>query len=279
MKRKNCILTTQQEKEIIAKKQQGVSNLEIISEYKINKHLIYQILNRDGREKIIANKKYFVNQDYFEEIDTEEKAYWLGFLYADGYVRMHKGRSGELKLKLSIKDKAHIELFKKCINSTHQIKDISSEVINESGKKSSSLCSSFSVYNTKLVNDLFKQGCLNNKTYKLQFPFLNFSLERHFIRGYFDGDGCVSTHEYISYINKKGHKNINNINMIHFTSGSLPFLENIQKILFNKINTSCLKIGLYKKAYRIIWYSRDDITKIYSYLYKDSTIFLERKKK
>jgi hypothetical protein len=48
---------------------------------------------------------------------------------------------------------------------------------------------------------------------------------------------------------------------IHFTSGSLPFLENIQKILFNKINTSCLKIGLYKKAYRIMWYSKDDITK------------------
>ena len=60
---------------------------------------VSDIIKRDGNPHIIANKKYTVNENYFENIDNEEKAYWLGFLYADGYVRMKDGRSGELKLK------------------------------------------------------------------------------------------------------------------------------------------------------------------------------------
>ncbi len=172
--------------------------------------------------KIKSAKKYNVNEDYFKLINTEEKAYWLGFLYADGYVRMHKGRSAELRLKLGIKDKKHIELFKKCINSTHPIKDISTSVI-VNGINHTSLCSTFSVNSKKIVTDLFNIGCVNNKSFIVKMPLIDNLYLRHFIRGYFDGDGCI-------------HKKLNeNSNSITITSGSLLMLEQIQNILKEKL--------------------------------------------
>ena len=276
------IFTTEQELEIINKKNSGEKVSNIAQEYGIQKHLVYQILKRNGREKVIANKKYEVDENYFENIDTEEKAYWLGFLYADGYVRMIKYKSGadrygELKLKLSIKDKKHLDLFKKCVGSSYTIKDAESITINN-GKHSYSVCSTLRITNIKIVKDLFKHGCINKKTYKLNFPILAENLIRHFIRGYFDGDGSISITKFKAYQNKKGKINNGYTRTVNFTSGSLSFLMDIQNILHTKINTTNLKVGLYKKAYRIHWYSRNDINNVYNYLYKDSTIFLERKK-
>ena len=66
-------------------------------------------------------RKYKVNESYFD-ILNDNSAYWLGFLYADGYVRMKDGRSGELKLKLKDTDKNHIEKFLSEIESNHSIK-------------------------------------------------------------------------------------------------------------------------------------------------------------
>jgi hypothetical protein len=59
-------------------------------------------------------------------------------------------------------------------------------------RKYESDCSTFSIYNTKIVSDLYKHGCVNNKTFKIKLPKLREDLIRHFIRGYFDGDGCIS---------------------------------------------------------------------------------------
>lgn len=88
--------------------------------------VIYRILKENGID--FENRKYKVNHNYFEKIDTEEKAYWLGFLYADGYVRIHKQRSGQLKLKLKKMDIEHIEKFKNTIESTQTIDSYISKV-------------------------------------------------------------------------------------------------------------------------------------------------------
>jgi len=55
-------------------------------------------------------RKYNFNEHFFDNLN-EQSSYWLGFLYADGYVRMKDGKSGELRLKLKDTDKTHIELF------------------------------------------------------------------------------------------------------------------------------------------------------------------------
>jgi len=137
----------------------------------------------------VKKEKYTVDSNYFNEIDSEEKAYWLGFLYADGYVRLrHKG--GHLKLKLCTKDKCHIELFKQHIKSNQLIKD-DVELFKKDGKEYKSFASTLNIYNLNLVNCLIKHGCVQNKTQKIRFPEIDESLKYHFIRGYFDGDGCI----------------------------------------------------------------------------------------
>lgn len=221
---------------------------------------IYDILQRNGREHIVANKKYSINDKYFEKIDNEEKSYWLGFLYADGYVRFVKNRSGELKLKLQIKDKHHIELFKKNISSNHPIKDLISKVKIDD-KIYISKCSNLSIYNTKIVKDLVNLGCVNKKSLIIKFPILNENLIRHFIRGYFDGDGCVTT------------KNRYSVNII---SGSYDFLYEITRIL-NEIDFN-LEIKPKGKIHKIEFNNKNKFIKFYHYLYDDSTICLYRKK-
>ena len=75
------------------------------------------------RKIAIRNKKFKVNDDYFEIIDTEEKAYWLGFLYADGCVA-RKGNYYTIKIDQALYDYEHVLKFKEAINSTYPVKNI-----------------------------------------------------------------------------------------------------------------------------------------------------------
>ena len=69
--------------------------------------------------------KYYFNKNYFDIIDNSEKAYWLGFIWADGYVCKRKRKDNHIeydfKLSLSKIDSDHLEKFKKCLNSNHNI--------------------------------------------------------------------------------------------------------------------------------------------------------------
>lgn len=206
----------------------------------------------------IKKEKFLCDDNFFTEINSEEKAYWLGFLYADGYVRIVRG-SCQMKLKLSTKDKNHIEKFQKSIKSNYEIKD-SEEILENKGKKYTMNSSALNVYSCNLVNDLINLGCVNNKTFKIRLPNLTFNMMPHFIRGYFDGDGCI-------YRNKKRPNSfvVSIVSNKKFCDDLLEFL-NIGKIL-NFKNYSILTIS-----------KISDVKKIRDYMYNDSTIFLERKK-
>jgi hypothetical protein len=127
-------------------------------------------------------RKYNLNEHFFDELN-EKSSYWLGFLYADGFVRMKDGKSGELKIKLKDTDKNHIEKF---------LSDIECKKTIKCGIDNKSKFCSVTVYSNVMVNKLFELGCVNNKTQKIRLPNLNKNLMHHFIRGYFDGDGSVS---------------------------------------------------------------------------------------
>lgn len=197
------------ELEIIKKRNNGLSPTEICKEYNIDLSQYYRIINRNGREKIIPNKKYYVNDSYFKIIDTEDKAYWLGFLYADGYINDTKGCS-YLELGLSSVDRNHVILFSKYIKSNHPIKDRTIKYLKKDG--TNCLSTHIKIYNTKIVNDLIKLGCTNKKSWSITYPkFLDIEMEPHFIRGYFDGDGSIRKRGVNQYeVNIAG--NINFIN-------------------------------------------------------------------
>jgi len=124
--------------------------------------------------------KLNIDLGYFENIDSNEKAYWLGFLYADGYV-------GNNIVKLKLKDKEPIVFFKKAIKSEHKLCE------NENfDKRTDKIYKSYSIAiaSTKVANDLKKIG-LKDAFKNFDFPTIEKKFYSHFIRGVFDGDGGI----------------------------------------------------------------------------------------
>lgn len=200
------------------------------------------------------------NANYFENIDNEDKAYWLGFIYADGYVRTGiNNRWGQLKIKLSTKDRDHLEVFKKCIDSHYEIKD-NIEKFKKDGREYISHSSTLNVYNLKMVKDLMSIGCVNNKTFKIRMPIIREELYRHFIRGYFDGDGCI-------YVVK------NRPNSFKVTiCSNIEFIQDI----FNYLGYGIIR--LIKKISILEISKIENIKTFRDYMYNDSNIYLKRKK-
>jgi hypothetical protein len=206
-------------------------------------------------------KKKF-NENYFENIDSEDKAYFLGLIYADGcIINDSKNFRYRLVLKLHKKDTHILEDLINCIESensvwTHGKRDMCE--VGFSGKK--------------IINDLELIGLIQNKTFKLEYPTIRENLERHFLRGYFDGDGCIR----ISF-DKRDNSERGDLRIV---GGSIKFLDKMNErmnYLFG-VNTNKL-YGPKNKEYKFIgWAGMTDIEKIYDGFYCDSNLFLQRKK-
>ena len=137
----------------------------------------------------------------------------------------------------------------------------------------------FSITNKKIYEDLIKLGCGHRKSLTLKFPSENqvpSYLLNHFVRGFFDGDGSVNftinkKYGYIQWI-------------VTFTS-SLEFNLDLQQKLAHRIDDKFLDLKLYKEKdnekicyFQVGGTSDSRIKKIYEFLYKDSSVFLSRKK-
>lgn len=196
------------------------------------------------------------NENYFEKIDTQDKAYWLGFLYADGSIDK-KGYS--VTLGLQTRDKYIIEQF---VGSLEHKNPKYHERKGNINSFSICLCSK------KLANDLMKLGCVNNKSLILNsLPILPDSMDRHFIRGYFDGDGSVSERNGLPLVNFMGTK---------------KFMLNIMNILENNgVFTRIPKLTIPSPPCPIHRFVITDLLgcrRLFDYLYKESIICLLRKK-
>ena len=211
------------------------------------------------------NVMHIVNHKYFDIIDTEEKAYFLGFLVADGCVTQSKRKSGFMSKRItfcnSIQDKEVIEKFRDIICPTVEIKwrNNSTETIKRKDQ------SSFKFTSEHMFDTLVsKYNILPNKTYNAEFTLPDLGVFfRHFIRGFMDGDG---------------HFKRNSLGFVHT---SIPFMNQIKEFFensgfssrFNKIEGKTL---IYYKQY--INVNKSNIEQMYSILYKDATVFLERKR-
>ena len=202
--------------------------------------------------------KIYMNSNIFEKIDTEEKAYWLGFLYADSCI--HYDGKGYLRFELGLaeKDLNHIEKFKIFIGSKHGIKY---------RKKTKSYRLSFS--DQEFAEYLIKLGCVTKKSLILTFPTedqVPLGLQKHFIRGYFDGDGYLSKPPKATTISLLGTK---------------EFLEGVLKYL--KINLN-LRPKILKKDRRHLsntyyfYFTGDNARATLKNIYENSNIYLNRKK-
>lgn len=132
-----------------------------------------------------------INKDYFNNIDTDEKAYFLGFLYADGY---HLPRRNRISIQLAIKD---IEILRKisfAIFSKDYVKEHISKIAYLDGRPiGPTKYARLEINNKQISEDLLRLGLINAKSLICEFPrFLSQDLLFSFLRGYFDGDGCLT---------------------------------------------------------------------------------------
>lgn len=199
-------------------------------------------------------RKHFCNNFYFSNINSEEKAYWLGFIFADGCV--YKGsdaHSYRLQINLKYADKNHLEKFLQAISSNYSIADKSYK---------GSEISQLKINSTTLCKDLMELGAIPKKSLICKFPSIDKELYRHFIRGYFDGDGCITNNaNYTKY----------NFSIV----GGQEMLSAFKEIFDCKSAIYSIKHSL---AYSLETSNKDSLIWIYNYLYKNSTIYMERKK-
>lgn len=193
-----------------------------------------------------GTRKYEFDENYFNKIDTKEKAYWLGMLLADG--NLYKN---QMTLKLQKRDKKHLAKFKLALNSQHPIHD----GVTSEGHE----FSSFFIGSKKLSSQLKILGIIPNKTYIIKFPTLDKEFISHFIRGFFDGDGCMySTNPRYFW---------------SIYSASQEFLEK-----FFQIITEETKLKFYFNKNTISISKGQDIILLEKYLYNNATVYLERKR-
>lgn len=203
---------------------------------------------------------YHCNYNYFETIDTEDKAYWLGFIYADGNV--NKARS-TLRINLQARDNLHLSKLNKCIDGNFNIR-----IYDEKHGDKMYLMCQILVYSTKIVRDLMDKGVVPHKSNIITFPGLQNDLIRHFIRGYFDGDGSVCERKH-----KKGPSDL----VCSFTCGSLEFLESLRVILFSNDIKSYLVKDKRGEKYSLSLAGLQNPDTFLHYIYDDSTVYLDRK--
>lgn len=222
-----------------------------------------------------------LDDNFFEAINSESAAYFLGFIYADGNVySSKKWNSSVLTITQSQKDVDILYLFKKHIKSD---KDIRKIIIG--GKDYFEM----SINSVKLCSDLKKHGVVENKSLILTFPdFIDEDLMHHFIRGYFDGDGCIWEGKRKKMIvkdlsRKDGIREriIHNVK-ITFT-GSNTFIPFLQEYLISVIGLPKTKLNYSKSKtehkHCVMEYSgRKNILSMYNFMYKNATCFSKRKK-
>lgn len=245
---------------------EGQSLSSISKQIGINRLTLTNYLKKSGLTIINPSKKYEYNKSYFSIINSEEKAYWLGFIYADGCINVIKAKNGQVKsmnLEITLKesDREHLVKFAKSLNAPEDL--VKSKIVKLNGKSIQTY--RIVVCSTEMCRDLIALGATPRKSLKLKFPKnLPSNLIRHFIRGYFDGDGCINT-----------SNNRKRISLL----GTKEFLQDVQ-LYFSDMGVTCTKIshGNCGKSY---YFEKSglQVINILNYLYKDSSIYLDRKYK
>ena len=199
------------------------------------------------------------NKRYFENIDSSNKAYWLGFIYADGYViKKEERRSYELGIELNRNDEYHLQKFNEELGGVHKIYQKHKDLyIADNPEMSHVDASVIRVYSADIVNDLDKHGIIQNKTNIPDiFPKMEGVFFMDFLRGYVDGDGCI----YVPSDKNKAQ--------IHITSCHPQVFEYIKEVLLKEYNISSRIYKEKDKKYRL-YISQKDTLKFLDLLYKE----------
>lgn len=237
----------------------GMDINEAMTLYNVSYASIYNAIKRYNiKYEYTYGRSNFFDIDYFQDIDCEHKAYWLGFIFADGTVIKsddNVSAPNRMRLCISARDECLLEKFAEDIRMSKEY--IHHYVPHHVNNYSHNMVSVIDCNSIKMASDLEKLGCCRNKTYNSSVPDFSPELAKHFIRGYFDGDGNI------------GHT-------FNITS-ELHALQQMQQMLMRDLGFRQTKIIPDKGAWRMSYGGKNQLQKLFYYLYDSATVFLQRK--
>lgn len=240
--------------------QSGFSAPEIEEMYDLTHTTIRKYLRKNGiqiRDAEECRRKYPIKKDFFDKIDTQEKAYFLGMLYADG---CNLQEHNFVRLSLHIEDKTILECKRR--------RKITSKPKVEYIRETHDVY--FNINSKYICEQLSKLGCTSRKSLTLKFPewLTDPNLQRHFIRGYYDGDGGI-------YLSKDGSRVASTkiVASKEFLGKMSEIIKEQTGIQFGAIYDTNHNNGIYQTSIcgnRIVAHFLD-------WLYYGSTIHMDRK--
>ena len=252
-------LTEEQEEKAIELYGNGLSGTQVAKELEVPKYLIKSMFKRRDdfeKRKHTTVFKHDLNETIFDTIDTEEKAYWIGYIYAEGCVVDNK----VFAMGISIVDKDHLLKLRDFLGASHTIYHRKSET----GYSSKSETVYMHINHYHLGETLQNLGIVKarNHFYRIE-QSLPEHLYHHFILGYLDGDGCL-----------RGNYNPS----VTFV-GQQDILEWIRMVFHKGLDTNPnLSILKGKGIYSINYVGINQSTLICQWLYRDATVWLQRKR-
>lgn len=225
--------------------------IKILNKYNIERYKKAQIFNPN------------MNEDYFENIDTQNKAYFLGLIIADGNVfkedNNKSNRQSSISITLQDSDNYILSKFKEEI------------FVNTSVASDGRGTSTIAVRSNKMADDLLKYNIMERKSFSTSLPNIDDNLMKHLIRGILDGDGSVQGRQ-TDIKNRYKHS-------VGFC-GTKLLMTQIRDYLVGKLNLTNVSVYTYKnrELSMVTWSAVKDMKLLYHYLYDDAEIYLIRKK-
>lgn len=247
----------------------GESSVKIGKRYNVGHKVILRVLhemNVDVDQKRLV-RKYSIDESFFDNIDTPNKAYIVGFLHSDGSNNLNKST---ISISLQEEDKDILELIRKEIKSEKPL-----EFIDYSNKHNFGYSYKnqyrLLMFSKHMCEELNNKGITPNKSLIIGFPnWLNKDLIPHYIRGVYDGDGSIY----------RAYKNDNNLPVTVTITATESFCKSLQKICKEELN---INSGIYDAS------CHNGITKVFTlsgrniakkfldWIYQNAELYLQRK--
>ena len=262
-------LFTEEQKELICNlyKEYG-STVKVGKMFSVGHKVIAKVLEEFGIARTAASKrKYALNEHYFDEIDTPNKAYIFGFLMADGCNNKSKCT---ISMSLEERDREILEKIRMEIGSERPLEFLDYTNKHDFGYtyKNQYRLLMFSMHMCKTLE---QHGMVPNKSLIAELPVLPTNLVRHFIRGLFDGDGSVYRNKY------KGRNSYQHTLTI---TSTLSMCEKLVEIVEREVKINCHIYDASNhngitKVFNIS--GKNQIKKFMDWMYQDADLFLQRK--
>lgn len=244
----------------------GMSLAATAEAHHTSQHKVKQLLNKRGvpvRRWRSEEESFKYNVSFFDNINTEEKAYFLGLMFADGHVSKD---SHSISIDIKNTDGHILTAFSRAICKG---KDLS-RTGDLNGIKD--YRRRFNVNSRSIREALIRHGCTPQKSLTLTFPDLSGDMTSHFIRGYFDGDGCFST--------SQGRNPSSPLRGVWKVVSSIQFCQSLAwNILKECRSFTLIRYPSKNRKVGSLQYTRNvTIKALYRYLYDNATLYLARKR-